>query len=125
MNDKITALIENAEETGIITVLATFGNSIKVSIPLSEKFCDRSIDSMDLSVRASNGLKRIGAMTIRELTDKIMDESGLETVRNLGRKSISEIKTKLLNLAYIELTDREKQVFWKKFIEQNSECKIA
>lgn len=125
MNNKINALLKGAEEAGIITVLATFGNTIKISIPISEKFCDRSIDSMDLSVRASNGLKRIGAMTIRELTDKIMGESGLETVRNLGKKSISEIKTKLLSLAYIELNDKEKEAFWKNFIELNSECKIA
>ena len=125
MNNKINALLKCAEEAGIITVLATFGNTIKISIPISEKFCDRSIDSMDLSVRASNGLKRIGAMTIRELTDKIMGESGLETVRNLGKKSINEIKTKLLSLAYAELNDREKESFWRNFIELNSESKIA
>ena len=121
----VMTLFESAEKIGLISTLAPFGNDIKISIPLSQKFCDKSIDDMDLSVRASNGLKRSGAMTVRELTDTIMSEKGLDTVRNLGKKSISEIKTKLLFLAYNELCDKEKQVFWSKFIELNSGCRIA
>ena len=121
----VMTLFESAEKIGLISTLAPFGNDIRISIPLSQKFCDKSIDDMDLSVRASNGLKRSGAMTVRELTDTIMSEKGLDTVRNLGKKSISEIKTKLLYLAYNELSDKEKQAFWNKFIELNSEYKIA
>lgn len=121
----VMTLFESAEKIGLISTLAPFGNDIKISIPLSQKFCDKSIDDMDLSVRASNGLKRSGAMTVRELTDTIMSEKGLDTVRNLGKKSISEIKTKLLFLAYNELNDKEKQAFWNEFIELNSKCRIA
>lgn len=121
----VMTLFESAEKIGLISTLAPFGNDIKIRIPLSQKFCDKSIDDMDLSVRASNGLKRSGAMTVRELTDTIMSEKGLDTVRNLGKKSISEIKTKLLYLAYNELNDKEKQAFWNEFIELNSKCRIA
>ena len=121
----VMTLFESAEKIGLISTLSPFGNDIKISIPLSQKFCDKSIDDMDLSVRASNGLKRSGAMTVRELTDTIMSEKGLDTVRNLGKKSISEIKTKLLYLAYNELNDKEKQAFWNEFIELNSKCRIA
>lgn len=121
----VMTLFESAEKIGLISTLAPFGNDIKISIPLSQKFCDKSIDDMDLSVRASNGLKRSGAMTVRQLTDTIMSEKGLDTVRNLGKKSISEIKTKLLYLAYNELNDKEKQAFWNEFIELNSKCRIA
>ena len=121
----VMTLFESAEKIGLISTLAPFGNDIRISIPLSQKFCDKSIDDMDLSVRASNGLKRSGAMTVRELTDTIMSEKGLDTVRNLGKKSISEIKTKLLYLAYNELNDKEKQAFWNEFIELNSKCRIA
>lgn len=121
----VMTLFESAEQIGLISTLAPFGNDIKISIPLSQKLCDRSIDDMDLSVRASNGLKRSGAMTVHELTDNIMSEKGLDTVRNLGKKSISEIKTKLLYLAYNELNDKEKQAFWSDFIEPKSKCRIA
>ena len=126
MNSKyVLTLFESAEKIGLVTTLAPFGSNIRFNIPLSKKLCDKSIDDMDLSVRASNGLKRSGAMTIGELTDTIMSEKGLETVRNLGKKSISEIKTKLLCLAYKDLTDNEKKTFWVKFLELNTDYKIA
>ena len=118
-NNFCMELFENAEKNGVLSTILFFGNSVNISIPLSVNFCDKSIDALDLSVRASNGLKRIGTMTIRELTERIMSEKSLDKVRNLGKKSISEIKTKLLSLAYNNLTDKEKFAFWINFIELN------
>lgn len=56
---------------------------------------DLSIDELELSVRAFNCLKRAEINTIGELTDKTEDE--LTRVRNLGKKSVDEIKEKLSN----------------------------
>ena len=123
-NNYVSFLLESAEKSGLISTLAAYGNDIKINIPLSQSLCDKSIDDMNLSVRASNGLKRCGAMTIRELTGAIMSEKGLETVRNLGKKSIGEIKTKLLCLAYSDLNNKEKIAFWNEFIELNPKCKV-
>ena len=53
------------------------------------------IEELDLSVRAFNCLKRAEINTIGELTDKTEDE--LTRVRNLGKKSVDEIKEKLAN----------------------------
>lgn len=120
MNSKyVFTLFESAEQFGIVFTLSPFGNDLKISIPLTKTFCDKGIDELDLSVRSLNGLKRNGAMTIRELTDVIMSDNGLAKVRNLGKKSISEIKTKLLNLAYKDLNDKERLKFWHKFLELN------
>ena len=120
MNNKyVFTLFESAEQFGVVFTLSPFGNDLKISIPLTRTFCDKSIDELDLSVRSLNGLKRNGAMTIRELTDVIMSDNGLAKVRNLGKKSVSEIKTKLLNLAYKDLNDKERLEFWHKFLELN------
>ena len=54
---------------------------------------DLPIDELELSVRAFNCLKRAEINTIGELTDKTEDE--LTRVRNLGKKSVDEIKEKL------------------------------
>lgn len=51
------------------------------------------IDELDLSVRAYNCLKRAEINMIAQLTDKTEDE--LTRVRNLGKKSVDEIKEKL------------------------------
>lgn len=53
------------------------------------------IEELELSVRAFNCLKRAEINTIGELTDKTEDE--LTRVRNLGKKSVDEIKEKLHN----------------------------
>ena len=122
MNNKyIFTLFESAEQFGLIFTLSPFGNNIKISIPLTRTFCDKSVDELDLTVRSLNGLKRCGAMTVRELTDIIMSDGGISKIRNLGKKSISEIKTKLLNLAYNDLNDKERLEFWYKFVELNAD----
>ncbi|HFI0464307.1 TPA: DNA-directed RNA polymerase subunit alpha [Streptococcus suis] len=61
-----------------------------------EKMLVMTIEELDLSVRSYNCLKRAGINTIQELTDKT--EAEMIKVRNLGRKSLEEVKQKLENL---------------------------
>lgn len=51
------------------------------------------IEDLDLSVRSYNCLKRAGIQTVEELTQKSEDE--MMRVRNLGKKSLKEVKEKL------------------------------
>lgn len=55
-----------------------------------------TIEELDLSVRSYNCLKRAGINTVQELTDK--SEMDMMKVRNLGRKSLVEVREKLANL---------------------------
>ncbi|MBQ0036321.1 MAG: DNA-directed RNA polymerase subunit alpha [Firmicutes bacterium] len=59
-----------------------------------------SIDDLDLTVRSYNCLKRAGIATVEELTQKTEEE--MTRVRNLGKKSLKEVKEKLqeLNLSF-------------------------
>ena len=52
------------------------------------------IEDLDLSVRSYNCLKRAGIQTVDELTQKTEDE--MMRVRNLGKKSLKEVKDKLI-----------------------------
>ena len=67
-----------------------------------EKMLEMTIEELDLSVRSYNCLKRAGINTIEELTAK--SEAEMIKVRNLGRKSLDEVKNKLSEL---ELTLRQ------------------
>ena len=51
------------------------------------------IEDLDLSVRSYNCLKRAGIQTVDELTQRTEDE--MMRVRNLGKKSLKEVKEKL------------------------------
>ncbi|MDY5044771.1 DNA-directed RNA polymerase subunit alpha [Phascolarctobacterium sp.] len=55
-----------------------------------------SIDDLDLSVRSNNCLRRAGINTVEELTQK--SEEDMMKVRNLGKKSLDEVKKKLSDL---------------------------
>lgn len=61
---------------------------------------EMTIDELDLTVRSYNCLKRAGINTVAELAAK--SEEDMIKVRNLGRKSLKEIKEKLeaLNLGF-------------------------
>ncbi len=54
---------------------------------------DTTIEELELSVRSSNCLKRAGINSVGELVSKTEDD--LMKVRNLGKKSLQEIKDKL------------------------------
>jgi len=61
-----------------------------------EKMLEMTIEELDLSVRSYNCLKRAGINTVQELTNK--SEADMMKVRNLGRKSLEEVKAKLADL---------------------------
>ncbi|WP_431801977.1 DNA-directed RNA polymerase subunit alpha [Halobacillus andaensis] len=58
-----------------------------------EKVLEMTIEELDLSVRSYNCLKRAGINTVQELANKSEDD--MMKVRNLGRKSLEEVKHKL------------------------------
>ncbi len=120
MNKISSALYESAQYFGILTTLKDFHFNICVRIPLSERYCNQSIDVLDLSVRANNGLRRSGVNKVGDIIDIIMSDVGLSHIRNLGKKSVSEIKTSILIYGYDELNDREKRNFWNDFIFMNN-----
>lgn len=63
---------------------------------------EMTIEELDLSVRSYNCLKRAGINTVQELANKT--EAEMIKVRNLGRKSLEEVRFKLkdLNLGFKE-----------------------
>ena len=61
-----------------------------------EKVREMTIEELDLSVRSYNCLKRAGINTVEDLTNKT--EEDMMKVRNLGRKSLEEVREKLHEL---------------------------
>ena len=61
-----------------------------------EKVLEMSIEDLELSVRSFNCLKRAGIATVEDLVNK--SETDMMKVRNLGKKSLDEVKNKLHSL---------------------------
>lgn len=68
----------------------------EVIVREENKYENILIEELDLSVRSYNCLKRAGIQTVLELTDKTEDE--MIKVKNLGKKSLKEIKEKLAGI---------------------------
>lgn len=61
-----------------------------------EKALEMTIEELELSVRSFNCLKRANINTVEELTHKTEEE--MMKMRNLGKKSLDEVKQKLTEL---------------------------
>jgi DNA-directed RNA polymerase subunit alpha len=68
----------------------------------ASKVLEMTIEDLDLSVRSYNCLKRANINTVADLVSKT--EEDMMKVRNLGRKSLEEVKKKLqeLDLSLVE-----------------------
>ena len=71
----------------------------------SSKVLDMTIEDLDLSVRSFNCLKRANINTVADLTAKT--EEDMMKVRNLGRKSLEEVKKKLEDLGLSLMENNE------------------
>ena len=85
--DLFTDLTEVAKATDVMK---------EVDKSSDDHVLERTIEELDLSVRSYNCLKRAGINTVYDLTEKTEPE--MMKVRNLGRKSLEEVKVKLTDL---------------------------
>ena len=90
LNDHLSLFIDLSEETRDIPTMVDRPSDQK------EKVLEMNIDELELSVRSYNCLKRASINTVEELTNKTEDE--MMKVRNLGHKSLEEVKLKLQQL---------------------------
>ena len=115
----VKELVASAEKIGVVTTLyKVFGKKVSMSIPFSDRACETSIDDMDFSVRANNSMKRAGVFKLGDIIDIISSED-LTKIRNLGKKTENEIKTKIMAFGYEQLTQAEKQRFFYDILERN------
>ena len=70
-----------------------------------DKVLEMTIEELDLSVRAFNCLKRAGVNSVGDLINKSPEE--MMKVRNLGKKSLEEVMSKLEALGFNLSTPEE------------------
>lgn len=114
-------LLTAAEQIGLpLTIYSFFGNGIRVNLELSKAACDTVIEDLTFSVRSQNALKRAGLFTVRDVV-RALSQDELGKIRNLGRKSISEIKTRILVFGYEALGTEGRLDFFRDLIAHNPE----
>ena len=90
MSEHLNLFIDMTDSINGVEIMVEKEEDIK------EKVLEMTIEELDLSVRSYNCLKRAGINTVEELTNR--SEEDMMKVRNLGKKSLDEVKLKLAEL---------------------------
>ena len=116
VTDRAIALREQADKIGILETLRKIGIHEAI-VPYSTRLADLSIDEMNLTVRSSNGLKRANIHTFSQLYDRMQTENSLINIRNIGQKSLKEIKQLFFEECYTRLLPYEKAHYWQEILD--------
>ncbi len=87
LNRQLNHFVELSDEVGSTEIMEKKEDTGK------DKVLEMTIEELDLSVRAFNCLKRAGVNSVGDLINKSPDE--MMKVRNLGKKSLEEVISKL------------------------------
>ena len=90
LSDHLRSFIDLSDKSSRIHVIAAEEENSK------DKVLEMNIDELELSVRSYNCLKRAGINTVEELCNRTSED--MMKVRNLGRKSLEEVLSKLKEL---------------------------
>ena len=100
MNEHLNLFIDLTDHTSDVEIMVEKEEDEK------ERIREMSIEELELSVRSSNCLRRANIDTVEKLTQKTEDD--MIKVRNLGRKSLAEIKGKLAEIGLTLKQEDEK-----------------
>ena len=92
LNEHLNLFVDLSEDAFKGEIMVEKDNNSK------EKVLEMTIEELDLSVRSFNCLKRAGINTVEDLIGKSEDE--MMKVRNLGKKSLEEVVSKLESLGF-------------------------
>ncbi|MBO7701101.1 MAG: DNA-directed RNA polymerase subunit alpha [Eubacteriaceae bacterium] len=90
LNDHFQMFIDLNENLKSVSLMVEREESVK------EKVLEMSIEELELSVRSNNCLRRAEIHTVEQLVNKTEEE--MSKVRNLGKKSLNEIKKRLADM---------------------------
>ena len=113
-------LFDAVQQYGLIRVIRrVLGVKAKLRIGFTKDVLRAPIEELTLSVRGFNVLKRNNLHTIGDVIDAIQHNE-LITLRNLGAKTIRDIKTKIVIFGYDALSDEDKKAFLLETVKLNS-----
>lgn len=96
------------------------GKQFKVLFRCSEALMGTDVsDLLDLSVRASNALKRAGFQTVGDLITRVESFDEIAKIRNCGATSISEIMGRLFFYQYSLIPKEKRSEYMQTILQLN------
>ena len=96
------------------------GKQFKVLFRCSEALMGTDVsDLLDLSVRASNALKRSGYQTVGDMKTRVESFDEIAKIRNCGATSISEIMGRLFFYQYSLIPKEKRSEYMQTILQLN------
>lgn len=95
------------------------GRSFKVCFYMNDALMNSDIADMDMSVRATNALKRAGFYTVGDILRRDDFIEILGKIRNCGAKSKSEIMGRLFFYQYSLISSDRRTAYMRRIMELN------
>ena len=95
------------------------GGKLRFPIYINKELMNTELDVLELSVRSSNCLRRVGYHTIGELVEGIESREDLRKIRSCGVKSVDEIMEKLFCHQYMILPENRKVKYIQEVLQLN------
>ncbi|GEM_PF-1178779 len=95
------------------------GKKFKVWFIMNDALMNSPIDAVDLSMRASNTLKRAGFITVGDMINSLQSFDDLHRFRGCGATTISEIHGKMFFFQYSLIDQNQRTSYMKKIMEIN------
>ena len=115
----IEELYNTIENYGLMPVIkGLLGAGTKIQIPFTHFSCETDVTALNLSVRSTNCLMRAGLKTVEQVIDAIHENSLLK-IRNLGHNSRAEIRVRVCEFGYAQLSDNGRKNFISTLLDLN------
>ena len=92
---------------------------MKFRMHLTQTMSDTPIETLDLSLRSYNSLKRAGFNTIGEVAESVAAGKELKSIRNCGKKSVREIMERLFLFQYYSYKPERRDAYLKEVVAIN------
>ena len=95
------------------------GGRFRFPFHLDRQMAETSIESLDLSQRSYNSLKRAGFSTVGDVVESISSGTSLKAIRNCGSKSAQEIMEHLFLLQYQSIKPEKREEYLLDVVRMN------
>jgi len=92
---------------------------IKYMVYPDAEYMMEDLNCLELSVRATNGLRRAGYRSVSDVLKVVSCNDDLATVRQLGKKSIEEIMLGIFLYQYVSLAPEKREEYLKEMLKLN------
>ena len=122
-NDQRRSVMDVLNQIEGVNLHEKKGGKFRFYMNLTSTMKGEPIESLDLSVRSFNSLKRADFHTIGDVAQAVASGRELKGIRNCGAKSVREIMEHLFLYQYNSLSPSRQEAYLMEIVMMNLEAK--